>query len=235
MFCFESVARYSEMGTHNHMTLTAVLNLFQDCCTFQSESLGAGISYLRQAKRAWVLASWQVVVCRYPELGEKLKTYTWPYEFRGFLGKRNFKIEDEGGAVIAYANSIWTYLDIENGHPAKVAPDVASLYKIEEPYDMECKSRKIALGGDLEPREPVKPGRSFLDTNLHVNNAKYILMAEEYLPEDFCVREMRAEYKKPAVLSDVIYPRVSVNGGKVLVSLEDEAGKPYAVVEFLEG
>ena len=43
---------------------------------------------------------------------------------------------------------------------------------------------------------------------------------------------MRAEYKQQAKLHDVIFPAVHREEGKVLVLLNDESGKPYAVVEF---
>ena len=39
-----------------------------------------------------------------------------------------------------------------------------------------------------------------LDTNHHVNNCQYICMAEDFLPEDFKVYQMRAEYKMQAKL-----------------------------------
>ena len=44
-----------------------------------SEELKMGIDYLEQHQRAWVLSSWQVVICRYPKMGEKISAYTWPY------------------------------------------------------------------------------------------------------------------------------------------------------------
>lgn len=45
---------------------------------------------------------------------------------------------------------------------------------------------------------------------------------------------MRAEYKKSAVLGDKICPRVYAEEEKVIVSLEDEAGNPFTVVEYLK-
>ena len=59
-------------------------------------------------------------------------------------------------------------------------------------------------------------------------------MAEEYLPEGFKTGELRVEYKKEAVLADIICPKVSVEEHRVFVSLENETGTPYAIAEFLE-
>lgn len=234
MFCFESVVRYSEIDKNKHMTLPAMLDLLQDCCTFQSEEIGVGMDYLQQNHRAWVLSSWQVVVCRYPKFGEKVRAYTWPYDFKAFLGYRNFKIEDEKGEVIAYANSIWVFLDTERKRPVKVPGEVQERYCFVAPYDMDYSGRKIRLQQDMQAKEPVRVKRYQIDTNRHVNNSKYILMAEEYLPETFQVKEMRAEYKKEAVLSDLICPKVKSVEHLVMVSLENEAGEPYALIEFME-
>ena len=71
-----------------------------------------------------------------------------------------------------------------------------------------------------------------LDTNHHVNNGQYVRMAQDYIPEDFSIHQMRAEYKKQAVLGDVIVPEVSYDQGKWIVSLCDEKKNPYAIIEF---
>ena len=99
---------------------------------------------------------------------------------------------------------------------------------------MDYSSRKLHLQQDMQEREPIRIGRFQIDTNRHVNNSKYILMAEEYLPEGFLVKELRAEYKKEAVLADLICPKVKKMEHSVLVSLENETGEPYAVIEFVE-
>ena len=37
---FEGKVRYSEIGEDKCLTLPAILDYFQDCCTFQSEEIG---------------------------------------------------------------------------------------------------------------------------------------------------------------------------------------------------
>ena len=103
---FESRIRYSEIGENGCLTLPGILDYFQDCCTFHSESIGQGMDTVKKRSRAWVLSSWQVVVNRYPRLGERIVTTTAPYDFRGFLGMRNFTMETCEGERLAYANTI---------------------------------------------------------------------------------------------------------------------------------
>lgn len=234
MYCCKEPVKYSELDADGRMSLTSLLNRLQDCCTFDSEEIGMGLSFLKKERRSWALLFWQVVALRYPKLKEQIATYTWPYGFKGFLGYRNFKIEDGAGEVICYANSVWTYLDTQTGLPVRIPKEAQDRYVLDKPYEMECAGRKLSLAENMQKKEPVRAAHCHIDTNRHVNNAKYVMLAKEYLPEDFFVREVRAEYKKSAVLFDLIYPNVKELDGRFLVSLENEAKEPYAIVEFME-
>ena len=57
-------------------------------------------------------------------------------------------------------------------------------------------------------------------------------MAMDYLPEDFCIHQMRAEYKQQARLNDVICPARATEDNKTTILLNDQKNEPYAVVEF---
>ncbi len=97
MYQFESRVRYSEVDSERHLTLPAVMDYLQDCCTFQSEDMNIGVEYLAEQKQAWVLSSWEIKIRRYPVMGEKICVETWPYAFKGFYGYRNFRITKRTG------------------------------------------------------------------------------------------------------------------------------------------
>ena len=234
MYTWDSRVRFSEIGEDKRLTLDGILNYFQDSSTFHSEDIGNGMDVVENLKRVWVLSSWQIVVNEYPKIGDRIKLGTWPYDFNRFLGGRNFIMYGEDGRVLAYANSLWTYLNSENGRPARVDDRILELYKLEPKYDMEYADRKIALPEEMESQKPLTIEGYHLDTNHHVNNGQYVKMAGAYLPQDFEIAQMRAEYKKSALLGDVICPKVAEEEDKVIVSLEDEAGNPFTVVEFLK-
>lgn len=231
-FEFDARVRYSEIDHRGTMTLPALINYFQDCSTFHSETVGVGMDFLADKQKVWVLSAWQIVVERYPMLCEKIKVSTWPYEFRHFMGKRNFTMEDEEGNRVAYANTLWTYLDLKTGHPAMVDEKQVQAYELEEKLDMSYAPRKISVSGEFQEFPSFQVKAHHLDTNHHVNNGQYILMAMEYLPKDFTVREMRAEYKNQAVLDNVIVPKVHEENGIYTVMLENSLGVPFAVVEL---
>lgn len=188
---------------------------------------------LEERQRAWVLSSWQIVVNRYPGLGETVVASTAPYGFKGFLGMRNFTLKTEDGELLSYANSIWTNIDTETGLPARLTDEDTRGYELDEKLEMDYAPRKIALPEGMEAQEPFAIQKHHLDTHHHVNNCQYIRMGADYLPEGFEIRQMRAEYKKQALLGDVFYPAVKLEAGKVTVALSAENGEPYAIVEFM--
>ena len=234
MYTWNSRVRFSEIGEDKKLTLDGILNYFQDSSTFHSEDVGNGMDAVNDLKRVWVLSSWQIVVNEYPKIGDQIKLGTWPYDFNRFFGGRNFIMYGEDDRVLAYANSLWTYLDSENGRPARIEEEVVNKYILEPKYDMEYAERKIILPEVLEEKGCFPVEVYHLDVNHHVNNGQYVKMAGAYLPHGFEIAQMRAEYKKSAVLGDVICPKVSVEEEKVLVSLDDENKKTFAVIEFLK-
>lgn len=232
MYSFESRIRYSEVTNNKHMDITSIINYFQDCSTFQSEDLGVGISYLESTQRSWILNAWQIVFNRFPTLGEKIIISTWPYAFKSMYGYRNFTIQDKDGNICAVANSTWVLMDNITQRPMRVVPEYISAYHIEDPYPMEYAPRKIILPAELTTLDSFPVVKSNIDTYNHVNNGQYINMAKEYLPPDFPLKQLRAEYRNSAHFGDTIIPRINSSDKTYTVVLANTEYTPYAIIEF---
>lgn len=233
MYTFESRIRYSEADSDGKLTMASLLNYFQDCSTFQSEDLGVGVGYMQDIHMVWALSSWQIVVNRYPDVCEKVKIGTIPYGFKGFLGYRNFVMQSMEGETLAVANSLWCLLNLKTGKPDMPTSKILESYQLGEKLPMDYAPRKIAIPASGEEREPIVIKKHHLDTNHHVNNGQYVSIAMEFLPEDFAVAQLRAEYKKQSFLDDVLYPCVSAEPDRCVINLADAEGNTHAAVEFL--
>lgn len=232
MYEYDSRVRLTEVDQNQKMTLNAILNAFQDCSTFHSEDLGVGMKFLSKRERMWVLSSWKIVVCRYPELAEHIRVGTWPYKFGKMTGQRNFRILDGEGKLVACADTLWVLMDTKRMRPTRVDEEISSAYTLEPAFDMEYEEDKIQIPDELKTRESFPIHAYHLDVNHHVNNGQYVQLAGSCLPEKFEIHQMRAEYKKSAVLNDIIYPRIGKCKDGYTVLLGDESGRPYAVIEF---
>ena len=234
MYTFDGRVRYSETDENGFLSIAGIVNYFQDASTFQSEDLGVGVEVVSGLGLAWVLNSWQIVVHRIPKLGDRIVIGTFPTSFKGFMGHRNFFLETPEGERLVEANSIWTLLDMKKGMPVRVPALISEKYTLEEPISMPIASRKITVPESGAEQESFQVGRQHLDGNHHVNNGQYIAMAMEYLPADFVIGQMRAEYKKQALLQDTIVPVVTVEEERVVVALNGSDGLSFAVVEFVK-
>ena len=234
MYTFDSRIRYSETDETGALSLLGVINYMQDCSTFQSEDIGLGVEYLEKKKRAWLLSSWRIVIDRYPVLGERIKIGTWATSSKGIYGYRDFVLMDQEGNYLVKAESVWFFCDTEKMIPVRVMPEDVEAYGEGEALDLGKAPRKIAVPENYEEETPVTIAVHHLDTNHHVNNAQYVDIARELVPAGTEIGEIRAEYRKAAVLGDEMVIKSTREGRSYLVSLCNSDGDVFANVELKE-
>ena len=87
---------------------------------------------------------------------------------------------------------------------------------------------------DTRTGRPVKVPQEFADTyGLEPQLEMYVMLAQQLLPNDFEISELRVEYRKEAKLGDTVISYVKYTSKSVTVVLADTDKKPYSVVEFL--
>lgn len=237
MYSFSSRIRFSETDQDRNLTVTALLNYFQDCSCFQIEHAGVGFSFLDAQHLAWVVNYWQLDIKALPAFGDAVTVITNPYRYRNFMGFRNFALDDEKGQRLVTANSVWSLMNLEKLLPAMITPEHAECLGQETPFAMDYTDRKIAVPGEGGRRlSPVTVDESMLDSNRHVNNSQYVRIALAGMGEPGAPGRLRAEYKKQAFPGDVMHPVLYAGkDGSQIVSLEADDSSTYAVVSFETG
>ena len=229
---YEALIRYSEVDKTGHLTPLALIDLFQTTSTFHSEELGYGISYMQSNHRAWVLSAWQICMDKMPKFMDKVIIQTWSYGIKMALGFRNFALLDENKNILARANSLWVYIDTETGKPIKPPAEAVTAYGSLPKLEMDYAPRKITLPDNMHNAGDFEVKYYFIDTNNHMNNEKYILAATEHIPADMAVTEIRAEYKKQAMLGEIITSHVDITDETVTVAMYDHTGEHNATIQF---
>ncbi|MDE5910508.1 MAG: acyl-[acyl-carrier-protein] thioesterase [Lachnospiraceae bacterium] len=235
MYSYKSRIRYSELDETGQLRLESLLDYFQDCSTFHSEDIGLGVDYLKERNMVWVMSSWQIVVERFPKLCEMVTVGTAPYEFKGFVGFRNFLMTDEEGKWLACANTIWSLLDTRTGKPVRPTEEMVKGYALEPKLNMDYAPRRIQIPKEMERQDAVQIKTHHLDTNHHVNNGQFVRIALDSLLKNCRVKQLRAEYKKQVMLGDVLIPytKETENGIYVIV-LKDTEENVCCTVELQE-
>jgi len=242
--------RFSEIDEQDHMTIAALINYMQDCCTFQSEDNGHELEKLRAAHMGWFLMSWKIELHQLPRMGEKISIKTWVGDYKGLIANRWFSVENAEGQVVARVLSIWPLMDLFKMRPMRIPEEMKADYGSDIPCQGDFGGRKLKVpeGGTKVMEFQVET--IHLDTNHHMNNGRYIEVAQEVLPKDFVIRFMEVEYRKQAVLGDHVqvkvvedtinlnYPDGVISDGtkyekSITVLLTDDKDEIYAVVDFL--
>lgn len=231
MYSFKSRVRYSEVAQDGKLSIPSMINYLQDCSTFQSEMLGRGVEYLQEKHSAWLLAGWTIDILRLPKMCEEIEISTWAYSFRSVYGYRNFCIKDMQGEYLVKADSLWFCFDTRKQLPRKVDMEDVEVYMNGEAA-LDMRKREVSIKEEMLSLEPITVSFHHLDTNAHVNNAMYIEIAMESFKESIDFSQLDIQYKKMAMLGDIIYPKMLEKGKDIFFSLNDEHGSPYALIRF---
>ena len=216
------------------LKLYSALQMMQDCSEMWIDSEPQVKQYFAEQNMTQLLASRQVEIIRIPSYKEELTVTTSVYGMKPMYGFRNTFIYDAQGNPCYKTWSMGAFVDKSNGKLKRVDEATIASMNLEPQLEMEYKDRRIILPKeDGERGKAIQVMKADIDYNKHVNNANYIRMAMELLPEGFEVSGLRVEYRLAAKLGDELIPTLyypSENIVVVALSVED---KVSAIIEFL--
>lgn len=238
---YQAIVGSSRVGADGRLTIGAAVDYMQDCEWFDIVGERSASAYFEEKGVGMFVVSRQLDLLRMPLFSEKITVRTWAYDCTRLLGFRNTLICDGAGEVCVASYSIGSFVEKEKGRSARVPQAIADSIFKDAKYPMEYLPRKITVpeeAGELFPPERVC--KYHIDNNRHMNNARYLEIAEDCLPEEFLFNQLRVEYRTPAKRGDRITPRMFCGEGKSaggrertrIVSLCDQDGRLNAVVEF---
>lgn len=207
MYTLKYKVTTSTCDSEGRLKLYSALQMMQDCSEMWIDSEPEVKAYFARENMAQLLASRQVEVLRVPSFKEELTVTTSVYEMKPMFGFRNTFIYDADGRPCYRTWSMGAFVDKVTGKLKRVDDAVANTLLIEPQLEMNYRDRRIILPkGGGETFAPIAVMRADIDYNRHVNNANYIRMAMELLPEDFEIKELRVEYRVAAKLGDTLTP-----------------------------
>lgn len=222
---------FIDTDTTRSVTVGGALDLMQDAADAHTIS-AVDPDYLAHSNRTWILNSWLVYFDRPCYSRDILTMSTWSSGAKRMFATRNFTITNQQGEVCIRARTYWFLVNSETLAPVRITDDDMRYYETSPALSMDDPGRKIPIPADSSEEDSFPVRRFMLDAYGHVNNAWYVRLAQEYLPEDFSVRRLRAEYKSAAHLGDTFLPLVSRSDHLITVVLAAPDRTPYAVIEF---
>ena len=221
--------KYSEVGEDGKLMFHQLLNYFQDCSSFHLEDIGI---HLEQLNMAFYMLSWQVEINRMPKISETITVGTLMHGGKGAFGYRNYVMRDANDEILAYANMVGCFIDIQTQNLLKLTVDQHKMFPVEKKLEMEYLPRKIKMPTFETRYSPVLVSRYHIDMNHHVNNSQYAAMALDYLPNDWKYTRVQVEYKKAAREGQLLIPTTVLIDDIFYLAFSDEQQQPYVLFAF---
>ncbi|XP_030447727.1 palmitoyl-acyl carrier protein thioesterase, chloroplastic-like [Syzygium oleosum] len=214
------VIRSYEVGPDRTATIESILNLFQETALnhvwmsgLLSNGFGATHGMMRN-NLIWVVSRMHVQLDHYPIWGEVVEIDTWV----GASGKngmrRDWLIRSQAsGVTFARATSTWVMMNEQTRRLSKMPEEVRaeiSPWFIEKQAIKEDNPEKIVKLDSKATyvNSDLKPKRSDLDMNHHVNNVKYVGWMVETIPDEFLeahqLSSIVLEYRRELGGSDIV-------------------------------
>ncbi|XP_061957327.1 palmitoyl-acyl carrier protein thioesterase, chloroplastic-like [Populus nigra] len=214
------VIRSYEVGADKTATLESILNLLQETAlnhVWVSGLLGDGFGATHGMARnnlIWVVTRMQVQVDEYPIWGEVMEVDTWV----GASGKNGMRRDwlirsDVTGEVLVRATSTWVMMNQQTRRlskmPEVVRAEISPWFIENKAFEEEIPEKIYKLDTNAKfTNSNLKPKRSDLDMNHHVNNVKYVNWMLETIPhkflENYQLTRMTLEYRRECSSSDVV-------------------------------
>lgn len=208
-FFREFEVHYHEVNSFGEATPATMLHYLEDVAISHSDAVGFGIDRLKVEGMAWVLNRWHVQMDRYPRYGEKIVIETWPSSYDRFYATREFLLRDQENRIIGRATSLWIYINTETKRPLRIPAEMQNYFGIDSMRAVNDSFESLKSDGESEYELSFSVRRSDIDTNGHVNNAKYLLWTLEVIPEDI--------YKMNHLFSfEIVYKKETSYGSAIL-------------------
>ncbi|MBR6804634.1 MAG: hypothetical protein IKM57_06995, partial [Paludibacteraceae bacterium] len=154
------------------------------------------------------------------------------YGMKPMFGFRNTVIRDADGNPCYTTWSMGAFVDMSTGKLSRIPAEVLATMNLDPQVEMEYKDRRVFMPKEgVVACEPYKVMKNDIDYNKHVNNANYVRIAQEFLPDGWDVKSMRVEFRIPAKMGDTLAIDTAEENGKFYVDIKVD-GNSSTLVEF---
>ena len=178
----------ADMDSHYRVTVTALLNYFQDTSSRYLTSLGRAAFDMQKENKTWVITETNI------EMPEALAIWTEEIDMTVWISEQSplrlwfefIATEHRSGRTVACGNSCWSMISFSERRPVSLQGLIA-----DELLEAEYASGPHRRKAPQKPaEEPVSTTRHTintfdLDMNGHTNNCHYVTMAITSVPPEY--------------------------------------------------
>ena len=182
--------RSTDVGIERRLRPSVLLSWIQESAIAHTQELGMGREKTLDKGLLWVVTMHSAKIERMPVYDEDVVLRTWPGPTMHLIFPRYFGLFSADGEALVKASSLWSLIDSRTR--SIVFP---------EKHGITIDGQTI--GGEIPLPSPVRKAElkscrsftvpySFVDLNGHMNNARYLDLAEDCIYEEVQGRELKA-------------------------------------------
>jgi medium-chain acyl-[acyl-carrier-protein] hydrolase len=206
---------YYECDINQNMTMPELISVAVKVSSDQSDALGIGTDDINKTGITWVIVETHVDITRFPKLGEVVTFSTEATSFNKFFCYRDFWVKDAAGRELVKISMSFVLMDLIKRKITTVSEELMAPFesRITKKIKRWPKIERIAEADE----KPYRVRFFDLDSNKHVNNAKYFYWMIDSLDYDFLtkyeVKTVTIKFDKEIEYGHLINSRVEVLPG----------------------
>ena len=221
--------KYNEINyNNNELSDIGLLQILTETAGRHSTALGYGLLAIPTTHVAWVILNWKICLYKRPIYGDTIHIKTWPRKIAKAFFFRDFELYCNN-ELIGIATSKWVAINTITHEMIINNSDIAEKFSPYDAHVFEDEIKKPTIPDSFDLSTTYKISRRDIDTNKHVNNAAYILIGEEIIPEEifskFNYNNIEIMYKTESKLGEIVkvqYKKISESEFTIYISSEDE-------------
>ena len=220
---------YSDVDSNDKCRLSRILDLCQNIAVIHSDGLGYGTRGMMDRGWAWLVTRMKIRILKYPVADREVEMRTWSRGLKGVTANRGYEMLNDDGEQLLVGDSHWVLFNLEDQKIMRIPEEMEQSYSKLDRYVFEGEEEsKIKDNDIIEVEKEFTIGKRDIDTNRHLNNARYFDFVSEVLPDDLDVKEFDCTFKKQVKYLD----KVKVSYGEGFARIKNEAGETCFFVKF---
>ncbi|UQS86996.1 thioesterase [Nicoliella spurrieriana] len=173
------------------MTLPMLLNMIILVSEDQNIDLGLTDQFILSFGVTWVVIQYDLEIDHLPKTDEHITLQTQPSSYNKFFAFREYWVLDEAGNQCISIKSLWVAMNVEQRRLAPIPPEIVAPYH-SEAVRLTPRFKKPKKIEQVTASREYRIRYSDIDTNIHVNNTRYLDWMIDLLPYDFLISHQPA-------------------------------------------
>ena len=136
LFTLPLQATERDIDSNGHVNNIVYVQWMQDVAIAHSDAVGCTAA-TNAAGCTWVARSHQIEYLRPAFAGDRILLQTWLVDAtkKSSSPRRYRMVRESDGALLAKGETLWVFIDVHNGRPRSIPPEVINCFEVVPPNE----------------------------------------------------------------------------------------------------